>query len=91
MTIRQFLSKRKYELLLAVLVLHLFLGVVLRNLDFYAKVIWPVNMLILGVASIGGFIKKERWKNILRNILFLLVLVLPIVLPFFKHQHYCIR
>jgi Ion channel len=61
---------------------------VLRNLDFYAKVIWPINMLILGVASIGIFIEKERWKNILRNILFLLVLVLPIALPFFKHQHY---
>ena len=41
-------------------------------------------MLILGIASIGVFIEKGRWKNRVRNLLFVMVLVLPVGLPFFN-------
>lgn len=83
------LQKRKYEILLGALILHLFIGILLQDLDFYTQVIWPVNMLILGVASLGVFIEKGRWKNIVQKVLFLLVLALPIGLTFFgKNQLY---
>jgi hypothetical protein len=80
------LHKRKYELLLVALIQHLFIGVFLRDLPFYTKVIWPINMLILGTASVGVFIEKSRWKNLIQKILFLLVLALPIGLTFWGNS-----
>ena len=84
-SITQFLQQRKYELLLFALVQHLFIGIFLQNLPLYTKVIWPINMLILGTASVGVFIEKGKWKNALRNLLFILVLGFPITLPFAAH------
>lgn len=81
----QVLHKRKYEVLVFALIAHLYVGIVLRDLEFYTKVIWPVNMAVLGIASIGVFIEKGRWKNRARNILFALVLLLPIGHPFLGH------
>lgn len=78
MTVRQFLHKRKYELLLFALIQHLFIGIFLQDHLFYRNVIWPINMIILGIASVGVFIEKSKWKNIIRNILFVLVVALPI-------------
>lgn len=77
------LQKRKYEILLFTLLQHLFIGIFLNDLPNYTKVIWPINMLILGVASVGVFVGKSRWKKALRNILFLLVFFFPVTLPFF--------
>lgn len=83
-----FLHKRKYELLLFALIQHLFIGIFLQDLEFYRNIIWPMNMLILGIASVGVFIEKGKWKNIIRNFLFYLVLALPIGIPFFGHLPY---
>lgn len=82
----QFFTKNKYELLLFALVQHLFVGIVLRDMEFYVHVIWPINMVIVGIASIGVFIEKGRFKKILKNILFLLVLLLPLSLSFIKNS-----
>jgi hypothetical protein len=69
--------------LVIALIQHLFIGIFLNDLPFYTKVIWPINMLILGTASVGVFIEKGKWKNIIQKILFLLVVFLPIGLTFF--------
>jgi len=84
MKIENFLNKRKYELLLAALIQHLFIGIIVKDTTFYTEVLWPVNMLILGLASIGVFIEKGRLKNMTKNFLTILVIVLPIILSFFK-------
>lgn len=78
-----YIHKRKYELLLFALVQHLFIGIFLKDLPFYTRIIWPINMLILGIASVGVFIEKGHWKNLIQKILFLIVLALPIGLTFF--------
>lgn len=80
--LRYFLKRYKYEILLIALIQHLFIGIILTNLNSYTKFIWPLNMVILGIASVGVFIESGRWKKVLRNILFIVVLVLPIALPF---------
>lgn len=85
-----FLQRWKYELLLFALLQHLFIGIAVTDLPSYTSIIWPINMIILGVASIGVFIEKGKWKNITRNILFVVVLALPIGLPFFGHLHFYI-
>jgi len=78
------LEKRKYEVLLLVLAQHLFIGIFLTDFDFYTKTIWPVNMLILGMGSVFIFIGKHSWQHWLRNIHFVIILLLPIGIPFFK-------
>ncbi|MES2517346.1 MAG: ion channel [Bacteroidota bacterium] len=80
-----FLQKRKYELLLYALIQHLFIGIFLRDNAFYTKVIWPINMIILGGASVGVFIGQSKWKNLIRDFLLFLVFGFPLSLPFFDH------
>ena len=84
--ILSYIHKRKYELLLLALIQHLFIGIFLSDLPFYTKVIWPINMLILGTASVGVFIEKGKWKNLIQKILFILVVALPIGLTFFSNN-----
>jgi hypothetical protein len=86
--ISTYIHKRKYELLLIALIQHLFIGIFLSDLPFYTKIIWPINMLILGTASVGVFIEKGHWKNLIQKILFLLVLALPIGLTFWGNNPY---
>ena len=80
--LRYFFKRYKYEILLVALIQHLFIGIVLTNLNSYTKYIWPLNMIILGIASVGVFFESGRWKKILRNFLFIVVLLLPAGLPF---------
>ncbi|GGD44382.1 hypothetical protein GCM10011514_05430 [Emticicia aquatilis] len=82
----QFFTKNKYELLLFALVQHLFVGIVLRDMDFYVHVIWPINMIIVGIASIGVFIEKGRFKKIIKNTLFLFVFLMPLSLSFIENS-----
>ena len=84
-----YIQRKKYELLLLALIQHLFIVVFLSDLPFYTKVIWPINMLIIGTASMGVFIEKGHWKKLIQKILFLLVLALPFGLTFFSNNiHY---
>jgi hypothetical protein len=88
MSIKGFLHKRKYELLLIALIQHLYIGIVVRDMSFYTEILWPINMVILGLASVGVFIEKGKLKNIVKNILTIIVIVLPIMLPFFKGSYH---
>lgn len=80
--ILNYIQKQKYELLLFALIQHLFIGIFLSDLAFYTKVIWSINMFVLGIASVGIFTEKGYWKRAIKNILFLIVLALPIGLTF---------
>lgn len=84
------LHVNKYEVLLAALIQHLFIGVFVSTEDteFYTKILWPINILIVGVASVGIFVKTGRLKRAVRNILFLVVLGLPVALPIFGGLQY---
>ena len=76
--------KHKYELLLLALIQHLFIGVFLSDLEIYARIIWPINTLFIGIASVGIFIERREKKYILTAILLLAMLLLPISLPFLE-------
>lgn len=82
------LHVNKYEVLLVALIQHLFIGVFVEDTEFYTKILWPINILIVGLASVGLFVKEGRWKRAVRNILFVVVLGLPIALPFFGRIPY---
>ncbi|MEQ8924599.1 MAG: ion channel [Fulvivirga sp.] len=84
--IRTILAKRKYEILLITLILHLYIGIVLTDLVFYDQVIWPLNMILIGVASIGVFTEQGKWKIWIKNTLLILVILFPLLLPFLSNQ-----
>lgn len=78
-----FLVNRKYELLLLGLVQHLFVGIFVLDFDFYVRILWPVNMLILAVLASGLFLDTQHWLNRFKIPLFAAVILFPIGLPFF--------
>ncbi|NJN77752.1 MAG: two pore domain potassium channel family protein [Saprospiraceae bacterium] len=53
-------------------------------MPFYTEILWPINMVILGLASVGVFIEKGKRKNIVKNVLTVIVIAFPLLLPFFK-------
>ncbi|MGG5207328.1 potassium channel family protein [Chryseobacterium sp. MIQD13] len=80
----QKLQERKYEILLLALMQHLFVGIFLTDMDFYTRVVWPVNMLMLGLGSVFLFTGKHSWRHWFRNLHFILILLLPVGIPLFK-------
>lgn len=81
--LRALLQRRKYEFLLAALMQHLFIAVVLPDLAFYARVVWPLNMLVLGVFSVGIFAQRSPAHRAFKNGMTLAVIVIPAALAFF--------
>lgn len=80
--IKDFLFNFKYEVLLFALIQHLFSGTLLPDLSKYYKVLWFINIIFLGVGSIGVFLQKGKRKNVIRNVLLFLVALLTIAMPF---------
>ncbi|MNK11792.1 Ion channel [compost metagenome] len=66
------------------LIQHLFVGIFLTDLNFYTRVVWPINMLLLGLGSIFMFTGKHSWRHWFRNFHFIVILLLPIGIPFFN-------
>ncbi len=82
----EFLRRHKYEVLLLALLQHLFIGIFLTDLDAYTHIIWPINMLLLGLASVFIYAGKFHWHHWLRNLHFVVILLLPIGLSFFRND-----
>jgi hypothetical protein len=81
-----FIKRFKYEMLLLALIAHLFIGIFLSDLVFYIKIIWPVNMLILGLASKAVFETRNKIKAVVHNILWWMAVIIPVGLPFFGYS-----
>lgn len=79
---KDFLYINKYEILLFGLIQHLFIGILFPDLSGSLKIVWILNILVLGFATIGIFIQKGKRKNRIRNILLLLVVMITLAIPF---------
>ncbi|MEL6178684.1 MAG: ion channel [Myxococcota bacterium] len=78
------LEEYRFSILLFGLLQHLFIAVVLPDLAFYAQVIWPINMVVLGVCSLGlclDWTPAHRWFT---NTILALVCLCPIGLLFIQ-------
>jgi hypothetical protein len=80
--LKDFLYTNKYEILLFGLIQHLFIGILFPDLSGSLKIVWILNILVLGFATIGIFIQKGKRKNRIRNILLLLVVMITLAIPF---------
>lgn len=67
--------------MLVALIQHLFIGILFVRISLYTELLWALNFIILGLSSIGVFLEKGRFKNVILHILFIVVLCLSIGLP----------
>lgn len=77
-SVLSFFQKNKYELLLFGLIQHLFMGLVLTQLSIYIELFWPINMLLLGIASYGIFHDKSKIRQNIWRILAIIICALPL-------------
>ncbi|PVX46006.1 ion channel [Flavobacterium sp. 103] len=80
--LKDFLYLNKYEILLFGLIQHLFIGVLFSDLSGALKIVWVMNIIILGFTTVGIFIQKGKRKNQIRNILLFLVVLITLGIPF---------
>ncbi len=73
------LRRRKYELLLAALLQHLFSPVVLPDLDVYTRYVWPVTMVLLGLFSVGVFAGRSRASRRFKDVMSVVVVAFPAI------------
>jgi voltage-gated potassium channel len=71
----------RYEFLLFALMMLLFNKVLFTNQKLYVELIWPSNILLLGMASFGVFKERGIIIQSLKNVLF----VCTILTPFFAY------
>lgn len=71
------LHRVRFELLLGALLMVLFNKIFVPSQDIYIRYVWPVNMLLLGIASVGMFREQSLAMRIFKNILFLMSIMVP--------------
>lgn len=86
MVLKKFIKENKYEFLIFGLIQHLFVGIFLTDLHFYSAVIWPVNMIVLGLTCVNIFEKKSKIQIGISIAFSILVFVLPILLQYFGNN-----
>jgi voltage-gated potassium channel len=72
------LNEFRFEFLLAALLLVLFDRAFVTDEAIYTGIVWPVNMILLGLASWSIFREKIAWIRWLRTLLFLLSVLIPL-------------
>jgi hypothetical protein len=80
--LKDFLYLNKYEILLVGLIQHLFIGVLFSDLSGALKIIWVMNIVVLGFTTVGIFIQTGKRKNQIRNVLLFFVLLITLGIPF---------
>jgi len=81
------LSTYRYEFLLIALLLLIFDKIFFPINDVYIKYIWPLNMVIISIASFGIFIDHNKSIKTIRNILSIISISMPFGFIAFG-QHY---
>ncbi|WP_027001767.1 ion channel [Hugenholtzia roseola] len=72
----------RFEILLIALLLVLFDKIFVVDSAFFTKYVWSANMMILGIASVSIFKERAFWLKWLRNILFLITVLVPLCFNF---------
>lgn len=86
-TVHTKLGNYRFEFLLTALLLLIFDKIFFPNNDFYLKYIWPLNMVVISIASFGIYLEHNKKIKTIRNILS----IISILMPFgfiFLNQHF---
>lgn len=76
------IRKNRYEILLFTLMLHLFNAVFFKGLEVYQNYVWPFDMMLLGFGCYGLFSESKPYLKLIKNILFVAVIIVTIIYAF---------
>ncbi|NVK27003.1 MAG: two pore domain potassium channel family protein [Flavobacteriia bacterium] len=81
-----YIREHRFAFLLFGLIQHLYIGMTGLDTGLYETVVWPVNMVVLGIASLGVFNRSKRWAKALGILLLIIVFSTPLLLPIFGYS-----
>lgn len=76
---KTFLHNYRLEFLTGALILLLFDKALFINDVFFTQYIWPFNMIVLGIASMGIFNETNKAVRWFKNVLFILSIIIPLL------------
>ena len=85
------LAKYRYEFLLVSLLLLIFDKIFFPVNEFYIKYVWPINMILMSIASFGVFIEHNKNVKTARNFLVIISLLMPIGFLFLSHYYWFVH
>lgn len=85
------LSTYRYEFLLAALLLLIFDKIFFPNNVTYLKYVWPINMVLISIASFGIFIDHNKNVKTIRNILSLISISMPFAFMFWGQNSWFLQ
>ncbi|HMS30732.1 MAG TPA: potassium channel family protein [Saprospiraceae bacterium] len=78
------LSTYRFEFLLAALTLLIFDKIFFPSNDFFIRYVWPINMIIIALASFGIFVERELWVKRLRIVFSNIAILMPFGFLYFS-------
>jgi hypothetical protein len=84
--VAQHISVYRFEFLLFALLMLLFDKVFFTDNVFYLSYVWPANMLVMGLASVGIFQERAKWMIWTKNILFIGSMCLPFLFAVYNQN-----
>jgi hypothetical protein len=82
--VTQHISVYRFEFLLFALLMLLFDKIFFVDNVFYLSYIWPANMLVMGLASVGIFQERSKWLIVTKNVLFMATMCLPFLFAVYR-------
>jgi len=71
------LSEFRFEFLLVALMMLIFNKIFIPDNETYLRYVWPLNMVLISVASYGMFVEHSKPKKVLRNVLAACSIAMP--------------
>lgn len=85
------LSTYRYEFLLVALLLLIFDKIFFPNSTTYLNYVWPLNMVLISMASFGIFIDRNKKVKAIRNILSIISISMPFAFMFWKQNSWFLQ
>ncbi len=85
------LTTFRYEFLLLALLLLIFDKIFFPNNDTYLKYVWPINMIIISIASFGIFSDHNKSIQVIRRISGLISISMPFGFIFFSQEYWFVQ
>lgn len=77
----------RFEILLFALVNVIFNRIFIFEIGPFLRYVWPLNMVLLGIASVGIFKERNLFLKWMKNLLFLGTILVPFFVEFLFARH----
>ena len=85
------LTAFRYEFLLVALLLLIFDKIFFPNNDIFLKYVWPINMIIISIASFGIFSEHNKSIQVIRRISGLISISMPFGFMFYSQEYWFVQ